>query len=240
MATIVDCPSCTRKLRVPDDLLGTRVKCPTCGGTFTAAASEATEVSPSLSDAVQPGLAAPPSLPPQTPPDPDSRAGMERQDEMDERPWEAPAGIRRDWEPHRGTLVMTLGIVSVCVAGCGMLAVIGLPMAIAAWVMGRRDLKKMEANIMDPRGEGFTRAGWILGIVGTIIDTLYGLVCLGYIAFVSLMVTGMSRMAPAPTPPPPTTVKTAPMTPMKTKEVPEVKKAPDAKPKAETKQGEKK
>ena len=31
MPSIVACPSCSRKLRVPEDLLGTRVKCPTCG-----------------------------------------------------------------------------------------------------------------------------------------------------------------------------------------------------------------
>src|SRR5713101_5732878 len=41
MATIVDCPSCSRKLRVPDELLGKKVKCPTCSGTFDAVAESA-------------------------------------------------------------------------------------------------------------------------------------------------------------------------------------------------------
>ena len=38
MTTIIDCPSCNRPLRLPDDLLGRLVKCPSCGSDFTAAA----------------------------------------------------------------------------------------------------------------------------------------------------------------------------------------------------------
>jgi predicted Zn finger-like uncharacterized protein len=36
MPEIVNCPKCDRKLRVPDDLIGQAVKCPTCSETFTA------------------------------------------------------------------------------------------------------------------------------------------------------------------------------------------------------------
>ena len=35
-AEVVSCPDCQRKLRVPTDLVGKLVKCPTCGQTFTA------------------------------------------------------------------------------------------------------------------------------------------------------------------------------------------------------------
>ncbi len=38
MPEIVRCPQCERQLRVPEDLLGKKVKCPTCGETFTAGA----------------------------------------------------------------------------------------------------------------------------------------------------------------------------------------------------------
>ena len=31
MSMIVNCPSCERQLRVPDELQGRQVKCPTCG-----------------------------------------------------------------------------------------------------------------------------------------------------------------------------------------------------------------
>jgi predicted Zn finger-like uncharacterized protein len=36
MSLVIRCPSCPRQLRVPDDLLGQQVKCPSCGAVFTA------------------------------------------------------------------------------------------------------------------------------------------------------------------------------------------------------------
>src|SRR6516162_2882391 len=54
MATIVDCPSCQRKLRVPDDLLGKKVKCPTCSGTFDAMSRPAPVPAPSASASIAP------------------------------------------------------------------------------------------------------------------------------------------------------------------------------------------
>ena len=39
MPTLVNCPSCERKLRVPDELLGQKVKCPSCATTFDAVAA---------------------------------------------------------------------------------------------------------------------------------------------------------------------------------------------------------
>jgi predicted Zn finger-like uncharacterized protein len=41
MPEIVSCPDCDRKLRVPDNLLGKKVKCPQCGTMFTADANGA-------------------------------------------------------------------------------------------------------------------------------------------------------------------------------------------------------
>jgi hypothetical protein len=41
MATIINCPDCDRSLKVPDELLGKKVKCPGCGVTFTAAGKRA-------------------------------------------------------------------------------------------------------------------------------------------------------------------------------------------------------
>lgn len=40
MHTTIHCPECERLLRVPDDMLGRKVKCPTCGTTFVAEAGE--------------------------------------------------------------------------------------------------------------------------------------------------------------------------------------------------------
>jgi hypothetical protein len=41
MPTLIACPRCQRKLRVPDDLVGKRVKCPGCEQPFTADAGTA-------------------------------------------------------------------------------------------------------------------------------------------------------------------------------------------------------
>src|SRR5438445_13612932 len=54
MSTIVDCPSCSRKLRVPDELLGKKVKCPTCSGTFDAVAAPALAGTPAPSSPIKP------------------------------------------------------------------------------------------------------------------------------------------------------------------------------------------
>ena len=64
-------------------------------------------------------------------------------------------------KPHRGTLILVLGIV-------GMLPLC-LPLGIVAWVMGAGDLKQMDAGTMDPAGRGTTQAGKICGIIGTVI-----------------------------------------------------------------------
>src|SRR5436190_1668579 len=127
MPVVLPCPSCHRKLRVTDALLGAEVRCPTCGTVFRA---------PEVETAPTP-------------------------DEDEDRPWERP-GMRRDSEPHRGSSVLALGIVSlVCTPFnicCGVFGLIfgiaGLTTGIMAWVMGQRDLGKMSAGVMDRRGEG--------------------------------------------------------------------------------------
>src|SRR5437870_2690901 len=40
MPIILDCQSCARKLRIPDELMGQPVKCPTCGHVFEFTGSE--------------------------------------------------------------------------------------------------------------------------------------------------------------------------------------------------------
>ncbi len=45
MSQIVTCPDCGRKLKVPDDLLGKKVKCPGCGQKFVGATDDADDES---------------------------------------------------------------------------------------------------------------------------------------------------------------------------------------------------
>jgi hypothetical protein len=63
-------------------------------------------------------------------------------------------------KPHRGTLILVLGVLGLVVCG---------PLGIAAWVMGSGDLKEIDAGTMDPMGRGATQAGKICGIIATIL-----------------------------------------------------------------------
>src|SRR5262249_29290881 len=110
----------------------------------------------------------------------------------DERPWEREGFVRRDCEPHRGGLVQTLGIVSLCcLIGflCGGILVTGpgLGLGIAAWVMGSRDLARMNRGDMDPAGMPMTRTGRTCGMIGTMLN---GFCAVGYCGFFAVLLTG--------------------------------------------------
>jgi predicted Zn finger-like uncharacterized protein len=166
MPTQINCPSCSRALRVPDDLLGKNVKCPTCGTTFVAGAEAPPEEEPAPQR---------PARAPAPPPDEDDE---EPQDE-ERRPRRRR---RREYtQPHRGTLILVLGILSL---------VVFQPLGIAAWIMGNNDLKEIRAGRMDPEGEGLTNAGRICGIIGTIIAILQLLCCLIYVGFIIVVLIG--------------------------------------------------
>jgi predicted Zn finger-like uncharacterized protein len=212
---IVDCPSCTRKLRVTEELIGREVKCPTCGSTFQATAGNVTRqptprglVSEEAASPPPAGLGASVKDAPGVASDYSAQEGTEESRELqplreeepedlnEERSREEPRHFRgrRDAEPHRGALILILGILSI------VLLLIGLPLGIAALIMGRRDLQKIRARAMDPEGEGTTQAGWICGIIGTILQSLACLGCMTYIAVVVALVSGFSKSPPITAP----------------------------------------
>lgn len=80
-------------------------------------------------------------------------------------------------KPHRGTLILVLGILGLVVCG---------PLGIVAWIMGSGDLKEMDAGTMDPAGRGTTQAGKICGIIATI------LMVLGAVLFAMFMLFGFA------------------------------------------------
>lgn len=61
-------------------------------------------------------------------------------------------------KPHRATLVLVLGILSLLICQ---------PLGIVAWIMGNTDLKQMAAGTMDPSGKDTTNIGRILGIIAS-------------------------------------------------------------------------
>jgi predicted Zn finger-like uncharacterized protein len=168
----VSCPECQKKLRVPEDLSGKLVKCPTCGHTFTAT------------------LSAPPPLPEDTVPTRTSPVTRRRDDEDDEdkprarrrRPRyddedededdDYPRRSRRRYtQPHRGTLILVLGILAL------VTGIVGLILGPIAWVMGNTDMTEIRNGRMDPEGEGMTNAGRICGMIATLLHALWLLAC---------------------------------------------------------------
>lgn len=86
-------------------------------------------------------------------------------------------------EPHRGGVVLALGILSIVFgSGCG----IGLILGIIGWVMANSDLERMRAGTMSREGEGLTQAGKICSIVGVCLSGLvfaFGLIWVVFIGF---------------------------------------------------------
>jgi hypothetical protein len=180
MPEIANCPQCQRQLRVPDNLLGQSVQCPSCRTTFVATAA---------------GGSAPPAAPPQPAPPPWPGAGDQVSDQP--RPQGAPPGRGPEqvyWEPpqreygfqdipqrhlrpHNGTMILVLGILSLVV--CGLLGPV-------AWIMGNSDLAAMRSGSMDRSGEGITQAGRICGMIASIlmivVCSIYGVIFLIAIA----------------------------------------------------------
>jgi hypothetical protein len=93
-------------------------------------------------------------------------------------------GPRRDLLPHRGSAVLTLGILSL------VTCFIGIILGIIAWVMGQTDLQEMRSGRMDPDGEGMTNAGKICGIIGT---CLYGGLLVMYLFLIMIGLAASSR-----------------------------------------------
>ncbi len=156
----IACPTCQRQLRVPDNLIRQLVKCPSCQNTFTATAEQAT-AQRDENVREEPAAREEPhsTLEERYQEDEPRRRRRRDDDEFDDRP--SRRRRRADMEPHRGTMILVLGILSL--TGLGIFT--GIP----AWIMGNTDMAKIRAGTMDPDGESNTNIGRILGMVSTII-----------------------------------------------------------------------
>ena len=72
-------------------------------------------------------------------------------------------------KPHRGTLILVFGILSLIVCA---------PLGIAAWIMGNSDLREIDSGHMDPEGRSLTQAGKICGMIACILMALSALVAI--------------------------------------------------------------
>jgi hypothetical protein len=211
MPVIVACPSCGEQLSVPEDFLGRTVRCASCSTAFEAN-QKRSEPGPVPGPSTQEHVSDRPGLD-----DGDRRAGPV-DDGVGERhgdrvvPGEPPRGmppeerdrdypprdydedeprryIRRDVMPHRGAMVLTLGIISIACGTilalvCGILPLVAIGLGVTAVLMGRSDLQQIDAGTMDPDGRGQTKAGLICGIIGMICGALALIACGVYLVFV--------------------------------------------------------
>lgn len=90
---------------------------------------------------------------------------------------EAPT---RQQETGRGVLILILGILSIILLG----PLSGIP----AWIMGRNDLKKIESGLIPDSEKGLTKAGKILGIIGTFLALVLVLLGIAMVVGINLMI----------------------------------------------------
>jgi hypothetical protein len=189
MPVFVGCPKCGIKLSVPENLLGRKVRCASCSTMFEAKEEPPRPPEPLPHERVwddpPPSPGPYPDAPPRRHWDDSGYGGRPgaRYDDYDDygRP-----DTRRDQAPHRGSLILTLGIVSI-VAGAlgfccyGIPAVVALPTGLCAWLMGQADLRQMDTGAMDGDGRSNTHGGQVCGIIGTVLgglDVLCGILVL--------------------------------------------------------------
>lgn len=163
MPLVIECPQCKRRLNVPDDLLGRRVKCPSCATEFEAVESviPIDEGSESVAPEVRPPAPAPNPF------------------AYDEPQPRYPGGPEEGYSiaPHRGAIILTLGIVGLCMSCCPLT---GWILGGIAMSMGNTDLYEMARNRMDRSGRGMTQAGKICGTIAVVIATVGAVLrCLG-------------------------------------------------------------
>jgi len=91
------------------------------------------------------------------------------------------------WSPYpeasQGFLALVLGIIGLFVFW---------PVAPFAWVIGRNEVRAVDAGRRDPAGRGPALAGMIMGIIGTVILVLA--VLLAVLAVVLLVATASSAI----------------------------------------------
>lgn len=206
MPDIIACPSCGGKLRLPDELNGKKVRCPACDHIFDHYSKPQPPAAP-----LHAPLDLPleltiddPSAPAPSPPSdaPGLVGAVELTPSSDEPASESPPrrrtgkrldrdipnlrrlGPRRDAEPDRGTVVLSMGIISLfglfvwCIPIIGVVLVpVCAILGLVAWIMGQSDLRKMKRGQMDDQNRGMTLAGWICGILGTSLNCLAMLSC---------------------------------------------------------------
>ena len=165
MAIEFKCENCHKTLRVADEFAGKKARCPNCQTILQVESSTETvdpiSVQPPLASTPQPpayGQTGTPSASPFATGNPYSSPSQASQ-------YQPPTRRRSRGEPHRGGLVLGLGIGAMT---CNICMIPG----ILALTFGLNDLKAMKEGRMDNEGHGLTLAGTIMGGIMTGIAAL--------------------------------------------------------------------
>jgi hypothetical protein len=176
MVTLIDCPGCGQRLLLPPVFEEFWVQCPACAKTFVP--GQLPPPKPGTGEAaLAPAGPEPMTAYPALVADPgDEAEGIGR---------ESFVNLRRDCEPHRGLLISLLGNASLVLGSmamilCGVPGLLGLPLGVAAWLMGNHDLDLMRRGLMDPDGFTRTRLGRECGILGVVLSAVF---LAGYVLF---------------------------------------------------------
>jgi len=89
------------------------------------------------------------------------RRRRDEDDDYDDSPRRSGKGLA----PHKGVVILVLGIIGLC---CGLSGII-------AFILGLIDISKMNKGQMDPSGKGLTMAGTIIGIIGFVLNCAGGI-----------------------------------------------------------------
>lgn len=97
----------------------------------------------------------------------------------------APQGHRQG--TGLATAAVVIGVIALVavIFTFGGLFFLALPLGIAAMIMGSIARRRSESGVADPRGRGRARAGFITGLIATILSVLVGLLVVAGIALLS-------------------------------------------------------
>jgi len=175
MPAVVTCPQCHQNLQLPDELMGSEVRCPMCQQTFAATADSPLSAGPPPVSGPEPAAAQ----------EEEFERPLEEDDGKKKRPRKrreasrygtTTAGLyhdllkeqRRKSTEHRGVLILVFGILAItCAAG-----LVGLVCAVFAYNMATNDLNEMYSGRMDRSGETLTKVGRILAVIGACMSLL--------------------------------------------------------------------
>jgi hypothetical protein len=96
------------------------------------------------------------------------RSGNQLDRDREKPPQRRPRPLTR-LEPHRGVLILILGVATILLIWCPPLAWV---LAGAPLIMSRADLAKMAIGSMDSAGRGLTEAGRTLAMTGFVLSIL--------------------------------------------------------------------